>query len=71
MYAEALAYVKENFALKHSYAKLKHMGADYNYNSNGESLERKTASPPKMKERKPRKKTAKAHKSPRVKTRKE
>jgi len=63
-YDEALAYVKKNFALKHSYAKLEHMG----YESNNNDEERKTASPPKMKERKPRKKTARPRRSPRAKT---
>jgi hypothetical protein len=63
MYPEALAYVKNNYALKHSYKKLEHMGYEANNNEG-----HKTASPPKMKERKPRKKTAKAPKSPRVKT---
>ena len=64
MYPEALAYVKKNYALKHSYEKLENMG----YEPNNNEEERKTASPPKMKERKPRKKTVKSAKSRRAKT---
>jgi hypothetical protein len=64
MYPEALAYVKKNFALKDSYEKLENMG----YEPNNDEEERKTASPPKMKERKPRKKTVKSARRARVKT---
>jgi len=53
-YPGALAYVKENFALKHSYEKLERMGE-----WEDEHGVHKTPSPVKMKERKPRKKTVK------------
>jgi hypothetical protein len=54
-YPKALAYVKKNFALKHSYEKLERMSE-----WEDEHGVHKTPSPVKMKERKPRKKTVKS-----------
>jgi hypothetical protein len=64
-YPEALEYVKKNYALKRSYAKLKRMG-QYE-NSEGKSME--PPSPLSQRPRKARKQTAKAKKKASKKTR--